>query len=261
MVLSFVILLRLLEFFCIGKEVHIDFLLFHSVTISPQVQGYRMNGFQSLLLVLALVPTLTYHGVDLGKITAKYFHLMCATILLSYCQAIASLALSHGAAPASLSAKGNTGNPLVNLFHGRQLNPNLLGANLKLQTFRCSMIGLALLNTLLVTEASMATQVNPTVVIAATYQILYAMDAMYYEECYFYSHDSLYSGYGWSLISSYLTFPFLPTLVTRYLVGVSPSLPWTALAAITAMNLLGYYIYRSSENQRCQLAKDPAHPR
>ena len=87
------------------------------------------------------------------------------------------------------------------------------------------------------------------------------MDAMYYEECYFYSHDSLYSGYGWSLISSYLTFPFLPTLVTRYLVGVSPSLPWTALAAITAMNLLGYYIYRSSENQRCQLAKDPAHPR
>jgi len=244
MVLSFALLLRLLEFFCIGKE----------------VQGYRMNGFQSLLLVLALVPTLTYHGVDLGKITAKYFHLMCATILLSYCQAIVSLALSHGADPASLSAKGNTGNPLVNLFHGRQLNPTLLGANLKLQTFRCSMIGLALLNTLLVAEASMATQINPTVVIAATYQILYAMDAMYYEECYFYSHDSLYSGYGWSLISSYLTFPFLPTLVTRYLVGVSPSLSWTALAAISAMNLLGYYIYRSSENQRCQLAKDPAHP-
>jgi len=244
MVLSFVLILRLLEFFCIGKE----------------VQGYRMNGFQSLLLVLALVPTLAYHGVNLGKITAKYFHLMCATILLSYCQAILSLALSHGADPVSLSAKGNTGNPLVNLFHGRQLNPTLLGANLKLQTFRCSMIGLALLNTLLVTEASMATEVNPTVVIAATYQILYAMDAMYYEECYFYSHDSLYSGYGWSLISSYLTFPFLPTLVTRYLVGVSPSLPWTALAAITAMNLLGYYIYRSSENQRCQLAKDPSHP-
>ena len=220
-----------------------------------------MNGFQSLLLVLALVPTLAYHGGNLGMITAKFFHLMCATILLSYCQAILSLALSHGADPVSLSAKGNTGNPLVNLFHGRQLNPTLLGANLKLQTFRCSMIGLALLNTLLVTEASLATEVNPTVVIAATYQILYAMDAMYYEECYFYSHDSLYSGYGWSLISSYLTFPFLPTLVTRYLVGVSPSLPWTALAAITAMNLLGYYIYRSSENQRCQLAKDPTHPR
>ena len=87
------------------------------------------------------------------------------------------------------------------------------------------------------------------------------MDAMWYEAYYFYSADYLNSGTGLSLISSYLTFPFLPTLVTRYLVGVSPSLPWTALVAITAMNLLGYYIYRSSENQRCQLAKDPTHPR
>ena len=203
-----------------------------------------MNGFQSLLLVLALVPTLAYHGVNLGKITAKYFHLMCATILLSYCQAILSLALSHGADPVSLSAKGNTCNPLVNLFHGRQLNPTLLGANLKLQTFRCSMIGLALLNTLLVTEASMATEVNPTVVIAATYQILYAMDAMYYEECYFYSHDSLYSGYGWSLISSYLTFPFLPTLITTYLLDRSPVVAWYYLVLIGIMNAVGYVIFR-----------------
>merc|ERR1712037_655102 len=103
---------------------------------------------------------------------------------------------------------------------------------------RCSMIGLALLNALLVAEASMATEINPTVVIAATYQILYAMDAMFYEECYFYSHDSLYSGYGWSLISSYLTFPFLPTLVTRYLVGVSPSLTWSEYTGRVKANII-----------------------
>merc|ERR1719158_2667781 len=36
MLLSFVLFLRLLEFLCLGK----------------QVQGYRMNGFQSLVLVL-----------------------------------------------------------------------------------------------------------------------------------------------------------------------------------------------------------------
>merc|ERR1712127_662316 len=83
---------------------------------------------------------------------------------------------------------------------------------------------------------------------------------MYYEDCYFYSHDSLYSGYGWSLISSYLTFPFLPTLATRYLVAASPSLPAPALVAVALTNLLGHWVYRSSENQRCQLARDPQHP-
>ena len=41
------------------------------------------------------------------------------------------------------------------------------------------------------------------------------MDAMWYEAYYFYSADYLNSGTGLSLISSYLTFPFLPTLITR----------------------------------------------
>lgn len=244
MLLSFVLLLRALEFLCMGKE----------------VQGYRMNGFQSLLLVLCLVPILVYHGFPLTTVTTKYFHLLCSAILLSYLQALFSLVLSYRAEPDKLSTKGNTGNPLVNLFHGRELNPSLGGANIKLQTFRCSMIGLAVLNTVLVWDSSIGRAVSPTVVIAAAFQVLYAMDAMYYEECYFYSHDSLHSGYGWSLISSYLTFPFLPTLVTKHLVAASPSLPLPALAAIAATNLLGYCIYRGSENQRCQLARDPTHP-
>lgn len=220
-----------------------------------------MNGLLSLILVLLLVPVLSHHGVSISSVTAKYFHLMCSAILLSYFLALLSLMLSWRADPTSLTTKGNVWNPLVNLFHGRQLNPTLLGANLKLQTFRCSMIGLALLNTLLVTEATLAKGVNPTVIIAASFQVLYAMDAMYYEDCYFYSHDSLYSGYGWSLISSYLTFPFLPTLATRYLVAASPSLPAPALVAVALTNLLGHWVYRSSENQRCQLARDPQHPR
>lgn len=246
MLLTFVFVVRALEFLCLGKE----------------VQGYRMNGFQSLVLVLGLVPVLHYHGVSLSWVTSKYFQLMCAAILLSYLQALLSLLLSHvwPSLPKHFSVKGNTCNPLVNLFHGRELNPVLCGVDMKLQTFRCSMIGLALLNTLLVTEATLAKGLNPTVVIAATFQVLYAMDAMFYEECYFYSHDSLYSGYGWSLISSYLTFPFLPTLVTKYLVFTWPHLDWSLLCGIAAINLLGYYIYRSSENQRCQLARDPNHP-
>ena len=49
-------------------------------------------------------------------------------------------------------------------------------------------------------------------------QVLYAMDALYHEHFYFHSTDYLQSGYGWSLASSYLTFPFLATLATRYTV-------------------------------------------
>ena len=48
------------------------------------------------------------------------------------------------------------------------------------------------------------------------------MDAMWYEAYYFYSADYLNSGTGLSLISSYLTFPFLPTLITRQVTNQGP---------------------------------------
>ena len=50
------------------------------------------------------------------------------------------------------------------------------------------------------------------------------MDAMWYEAYYFYSADYLNSGTGLSLISSYLTFPFLPTLITRQVTNQRPGL-------------------------------------
>jgi len=150
----------------------------------------------------------------------------------------------------------------IDLYHGRELNPTFLGCNMKLQTFRFSMICLAFLNVSMVTDSVLNNggKINPAVTIAATLQVLYAMDAMFFEEYYFYSHDYLNSGYGWSMISSYLTFPFLPTLITRYTIYRSPEVEWYYLILIGLLNMLGYIIYRSSENQRCELAKNPANP-
>ncbi len=45
------------------------------------------------------------------------------------------------------------------------------------------------------------------------------MDALFFEEYYFFSHDAMNTGFGFSLISSYFTFPFFPTLVTKYIIS------------------------------------------
>merc|ERR1719270_556815 len=88
---------------------------------------------------------------------------------------------------------------------------------------------------------------NPTVVLAAAFQVLYAMDALFFEAYYFYSHDALNTGFGFSLVSTYLTFPFLPTLITRYLLDRNPAVQWYYLVLIGIMNAVGYVIFRSSE--------------
>lgn len=246
MVIGFVFVLRALEFLCLGKE----------------IQGYRMNGFQSLVLILASVPALMYHDISITPVSHKYFYLMTSCIILSYGYALFAYILSRFRTSSDvICSKGNTGNIIVDFFHGRSINPTFLGCSLKLQTFRFSMIGLALLNVCLVIDSLVASDSgflnpNPALIIGSSLQILYAMDAMWFEEYYFYSLDSLNSGYGWSLISSYLTFPFLPTLITRYLLARQPSLSPLPLVGICLLNMIGYIVYRSSESQRCEMAKD-----
>jgi len=121
---------------------------------------------------------------------------------------------------------------------------------------------LAILNVILVTDniVSGGGNANPSAILAAAFQVLYAMDALFFEEYYFYSHDAMNSGFGFSLISSYGTFPFLPTLITNYILQKNPVVAWYYLVLIGLMNGIGYVIYRSSETQRCEFAKDPNNP-
>jgi hypothetical protein len=62
-----------------------------------------------------------------------------------------------------------------------------------------SMISLALMNVLMVTDSVLKTvgrgeSVPPTLVLASAFQLLYAMDALFFEEYYFQSHDAMNSG-------------------------------------------------------------------
>jgi len=232
------------------------------VPIGYIVNGQRMNGFATLLMMLSAVPALVYYKVPLSSVRNNYFFLMVSCIIASFCSAVLSYIISFWAPKSSLNNKGNTGNPIVDIFNGRTVSPKYLGFDAKLTTFRFSMIGLAVLNVLMVTDSivSAGGKASPTVILAAAFQVLYAMDAMFFEEYYFHSHDAMNSGYGWSLISSYLTFPFLPTLITKYLLDRSPVVAWYYLALIGLMNAVGYVIFRSSETQRCEFAKNPSNP-
>ena len=80
--------------------------------------------------------------------------------------------------------------------------------------------------------------------LAASFQLIYALDALFFEEYFFQSHDAMNSGLGWTLISSYCFFPFLPTLTTLYLMNHTVVVAWYYLVAIGLLNLLGYVIFR-----------------
>jgi len=230
--------------------------------VGAVVNGRRMNGFLSLMVLLAAVPALVHFKVPLSIVSEKFFTLMTGTILLSYVTAIIVFISARWGLKSNINPKGNTGNILVDIFNGREMNPKLMGMDLKLQSLRYSMMLLAVLNVLLVTDNIISNkgEVSPALVLASAFQVLYAMDAMFFEEYFFMSHDAMNSGFGWSLISSYAFFPYFPTLTTRFLIESPANLEWYYLAAIALMNAIGFVIFRSSETQRCEFAKNPNNP-
>lgn len=249
-VLVFGMVLRILSLVPVGSTVR-----------TAMGQEVRMNGFLGLLALLAIMPALVYKKVNISFVMDKYFTLMTSSLLVAFLvSVVARLVAKFGAGRKSnVNPKGNTGNPIVDFFNGREFNPHVFGHDMKLQTFRFSMMGLALLNVAMVVNDITKHNgvVNPVVVMASAFQVLYALDAMFFEEYYFFSHDAMNTGFGFSLVSSYHSFPFLPTLITKYLIYKNPTMQWYYLVAIGVMNALGYIIFRASETQRCEFAKDP----
>merc|ERR1712051_394842 len=250
-VVGFTLVLRVLSFIPLGSK----------VTTSTGAT-VRMNGFLSLLTLLALMPAVVYRKIDLSLVQTKYFYLMTSSLILGAVISLLArlLARFKPGAKANINPKGNTGNLIVDFFHGREFNPSLLGQDLKLFTFRFSMIGLATINVAMVVNDIMAKggKVNPLIVMASAFQVIYSLDAVFFEEYFFFSHDAMNTGFGFSLVSSYNSFPFLPTLITKYLIERQPVLAWYYLVGIGLLNALGYIIFRASETQRCEFAKDPS---
>ncbi len=249
-VFSFLFALRVLNYLPLGSTVR-----------AASGQEVRMNGFFSLLAILAVVPVLVYRKVDVSFASDNYFHLMTSALLLSLMPSTVCFFLARWGRRSNANPKGNTGNFIVDWYRGREFNPYFRG-DVKLMLYRGSNIALALLNVLLVLQSvnDAKGKVNPTVVVAAAFQVVYAMDALFNEEYFFFSHDAMNTGLGFGLVSSYFAFPFIPTLITKYMIARSVSLPAAQLIGVAVLNALGYVIFRSSETQRCEFAKNPSQP-
>ncbi len=125
------------------------------------------------MAVLAVVPALVYRKVDVSFATRNYFHLMCAALIHSVFASTFAFFYSRWGKRSNANPKGNTGNFIVDWYHGREFNPFLLKGDLKLILYRASMVGLALVNVLLVLQSinDNAGRTNPVVIVAAAFQV------------------------------------------------------------------------------------------
>jgi Ergosterol biosynthesis ERG4/ERG24 family len=218
---------------------------------------YKMNGWTCFLLTLFAAVT----GVRMGWIspTVLYDHfgpLLATANVFAFVFAVILFLLGK----TSPRVERVPGNLLQDYFFGRALNPRIGSFDLKL--FCESRPGLLLW---LLIDLSMAAEqyrrygaVSAPMILVVAFQLLYVGDYFFHESGILSTWDVRHENFGWMLCWGDLVWvPFIFSLQAHYLVLRPDHLSGWEAAGTSVVNMTGYWIFRSANNQKDRFRNDP----
>ena len=180
--------------------------------------------------------------------------------LLSLYLYATSLSLSNSSPSTYLSRHGQSGVAVYDFFVGRALNPRLWGVDLKyLCELRPGLVGWLLLDlSLMATQWQRQGQVTASMLLVVAFQAVYVLDSLLSEQAILSTMDITTDGFGWMLAFGDLCWvPFTYTLQARYLVDHPTHLSPAGIALILALKLVGFYVFRTSNNEKNSFRTEP----
>ncbi|KAM9438849.1 delta(14)-sterol reductase TM7SF2-like [Salvelinus alpinus] len=217
------------------------------------------TGFHALCITAVLLTLPLWLGMPLGYLFELLLPLAVCAIGVSF---LLSLYLCSFWAPHhALAQGGNTGNPLYDLFMGRELNPRIGSFDLKyFCELRPGLIGWVVINLgMLMKEVELRDSASLAMILVNSFQLLYVADALWKEEAVLTTMDIVHDGFGFVSLWG----PGLGSfhiLQAAFLVVHPQSLSPLGATAIVTLNGVGYYIFRKSNSQKNQFRRDPMHP-
>lgn len=207
-------------------------------------------------------------------ITDHYVQLLTANILISYILS-AFLYMNSFTVDTKypnrdlreLAAGGTTGHMIYDFYIGRELNPRLtlpfLG-EIDIKTW-CEVCP-GLTGWILLDLAFVAQQyrnygyISDSIIFTAAVQAYYVLSSQYNESGILTMIDITTDGMGFMLSFGDLVWvPFLYSTQCRYLAVYPVHLGWMRIAAVSAIFVLGIYIFKAANNQKHMFRTQPNH--
>ena len=199
----------------------------------------------------------------------EFVPLMSAALLSSLCLSVYLYLSSftsdsrYDSPDTQLAPHGQTGNAVYDFFVGRQLNPRLLGVDLKFVCeLRPGMLAWLLLDlSFAAAQLQRHGSLSASMVLVCCFQAAYVLDALLSESSILSTMDITTDGFGFMLAFGDLAWvPFVYSLQPRFLVSHPQPLSAAAIAGILALELIGLYIFRQANNEKDTFRTQPAHP-
>ncbi|KAI8943411.1 Delta(14)-sterol reductase [Plenodomus lindquistii] len=236
---------------------------------------YRFNAWNSALFIMTLLGAGTVaQGAEFPVwtfIASNYVGILTSNILISYFLAtycyIASFSVKHPKDPSmrELAAGGHTGNMLYDWFIGRELNPRItlpIFGEVDIKAWcelRPGMLGWIIMDlAFIMQQYRNFGRVTDSIILITVAQTIYTFDALYMEPAILTTIDIIADGFGMMLSFGDLVWvPFTYSIQTRYLSVYPVDLGFKGVAAVLAVQGIGYYIFRAVNNEKNRFRTNP----
>ncbi|KAI8803142.1 ergosterol biosynthesis ERG4/ERG24 [Cladochytrium replicatum] len=247
-------------------------VLLYYIVPGPLVQGtqlrtgkyltYRINAWRCFLLTIAIVASvcLVAGGITpMLWIADHYVQLSTSAMIVATVQAVAVYAGSFR--PGTLLALGgNSGYFIYDFFMGRELNPRWTFGVCAEPWFdvkyfcelRPGLMGWVLIDAALAAKQwDTYGHVTNSLWLVLAFHTIYVADCMYFEDAILSTIDIITDGFGFMLSFGDLAWvPFTYTVQARYLTFYPVELSTWFVGAIFLVQWVGYWIFRSSNNEK-----------
>ncbi|XP_078434561.1 delta(14)-sterol reductase-like isoform X2 [Wolffia australiana] len=224
---------------------------------------YRCNGLLSLsLLVVLLGLGVGLNFISLSVIADSGPALLSTTLVFSILVSLILHVVGCKSRHKGSSLRPHvTGNFIHDWWFGIQLNPHVLGVDLKFFFVRAGMMGWLLLNLSILLKSSQTRSLNLAMMLYQLFCALYTIDYFVYEEYMTSTWDIIAERLGFMLVFGDLVWiPFTFSIQGWWLSENKVEMnKWEALANGLVF-VVGYCIFRGANKQKHDFKKNPTAP-
>ncbi len=230
---------------------------------APLPSGERHCHTLNGLALFALVALLAALGQALGgwSLAGLYQHFLPLFFAANvYALMLTAIVVAGCRRETPLRAGRNSlAETLRRLYFGCELNPRLAGIDLKLFSYRPSLIGLALLNaSFAVTQYETYGMLSEAMILYQLFTLIYVCNYFQFEGGMVHTWDIVAERFGGMLIwGDYVLVPFFYSLPGWFLVHRLDPLPLASALPLIGLFLFGFWLFRGANGQKHRFKCQP----
>ncbi len=256
----------------IAKGILFGFLAFlfvgSKIVPGPSIQGvklktgerrsYKLNGLNLYLVVLLTVALAHYFKwFSLSSLHKYFFPLFVVTNIFAFAMT-GVLYLVGKNTPDALEHEGPVG-VLKALFYGVELNPTWWGVDLKMYSYRPSLIGLSLFNiSFAVAQYEQTGALSLAMILYQVFTLIYVLNYFQFEHGMVFTWDIIAERFGWMLVwGDYVLVPFFYCIGGWFVLARTTEIPVWMAVLLCFQFALGFWLFRGANDQKHRFKMDP----